>query len=490
MPTPIRRRFAVDTALLDKVATVDVLNRAGFITTNDLFSGERYRILTPDSYADEVNAVAHPVEFKWLQTHFSQEGGAPADVAVIYWNKTAINTPATAGKLTGGVLSSEEQALSNFTGINAGAMSLNIDGAPKAISEVDLSSVASMADVATALNSKTTPDATVTWAAGTAQFIVTSATTGSTSSVTITGGDTPLSKAMKLATSAGSASTTGTAQTTGESFPDVMNDFYSLGGNAYFYAYAGVNADAIADQKTIAEWVQSSTENKAQAMFMTTDSNAVLNTTTSDIGYQLRNTSMERSSVIYHPTGVVNGVDLTGQRPDAAILGRMLWTDPGAQQWDYKTLTTASDSGLSPTEQNNLRAKGYNFVETFTNTTFTHLFKGRTCTDREIRIQWAADWMDNNMQASLANYAFRTPLMAFDDETFADVEAIIRDWLDRAVARRAILEDYTVSLPDPDTIPASVRKSGQATFNDVYKATMNSAIDGWVIRGTWSIGGV
>ena len=223
---------------------------------------------------------------------------------------------------------------------------------------------------------------------------------------------------------------------------------------------------------------------------MTTDPNAALNTATSDIGYQLRNTSMERSSVIYHPTGMVNGVDMTGQRPDAAILGRMLWTDPGAQQWDYKTLTTASDSGLSPTEQNNLRAKGYNFVETFTNVTFTHLYKGRTCTDREIRIQWGSDWFDNNLQASLANYAFRTPLMAFDEETFTDVEALIREWLERAVDRRVILEDYTVSLPDPDSIPASVRKSGQATFNDVYQATMNSAIDGWVIRGTWSIGGV
>lgn len=490
MPTPIRRRFAVDTLLNDKVATVDVLNRAGLVTTNDLFSGERYRLLTPDSYTDEVDAVTFPVEYKWLQTHFSQEGGAPADVAVIYWNKTGATTPATAGKLTGGVLSSGEQSLANFTGITDGAMSLTIDGTPKAISAVDLSGVTSMADVAAKINSKTTPEATVSWAAGTAQFIVTSATTGSTSTVTITGADTPLSLAMKLAASAGSASTPGTSATIGESFPDAMDDFYARGGNAYFYAYAGVNAAAIAGQQTIAAWVQSSTENKAQAMFMTTDPNAALNTATSDLGYQLRNTSMERSSVIYHPAKVVNGVDLTGHRPDAAILGRMLWTDPGAQQWDYKTLTTASDSGLSPTEQGNLRAKGYNFVETFTNTTFTHLFKGRTCTDREIRIQWAADWMDNNMQASLANYAFRTPLMAFDDETFADVEAIIRDWLDRAVARRAILEDYTVSLPDPDTIPASVRKSGQATFNDVYQATMNSAIDGWVIRGTWSIGGV
>lgn len=490
MTTPIRRRFAVDTLLADKVATVDVLNRAGLITTTDLFSGERYRLLTPDSYAGEVSASTHHDEFKWLQTHFSQEGGAPADVAVIHWDKTGAGTPATAGKLTGGILTSGDQALANFTSITAGSMNLTIDGTPKAITAVNLSSVADMAAVAAALSAKTSPQATVAWAAGSAQFIVTSATTGATSSVVITGADTPLSLAVKLATSAGSTSTAGTPSATGETFPAAMADFYARGGNAYLYEYIGTSAADIPDQLTIAAWVQSSTENKCQAIFLTTDPNAPSNTATSDLGYQLRNTGMERSSVIYHPTGSVAGVNLTGQRPDAAIAGRMLWTDPGAQQWDYKQLTTLSDSGQDPTAQNNLRAKGYNFIETFTNTTFTHMFKGRTCTDREIRIQWAADWMDNNMQASLANFAFRTPLMAFDDETFAGVEAIVRDWLDRAVARRAILDDYTVSLPDPDTIPASVRKSGEATFNDVYQATMNSAIDGWVIRGTWSIGGV
>lgn len=490
MTTPIRRRFAVDTLLADKVATVDVLNRAGLITTTDLFSGERYRLLTPDSYADEVNAVAHPVEFKWLQTHFSQEGGAPADVAVIYWNKSGAGTPATAGKLTGGVLTSGDQALANFTGITAGSMNLTIDGTPKAITAVDLSSVADMAAVATAMSAKTSPQATVAWAAGTAQFIVTSATTGAASTVVITGADTPLSLAVKLATSAGSTSTAGTPAATGEAFPDAMSDFYALGGNAYLYEYTGTNAAAIADQLIIAAWVQSSTENKCQAVFMTTDPNAPLNTATTDLGYQLKNTGMERSSVIYHPTGVVAGVDMTGRRPDAAIAGRMLWTDPGAQQWDYKTLTTVSDSAQEATEQNNLLAKGYNFVERFSNTTFTHLFKGRNVTGREIRIQWGADWFDNNLQASLANYAFRTPLMAFDEETFTDVEALIREWLERAVTRRVILEGYTVSLPDPDSIPASVRQSGQATFNDVYQATLNSAIDGWTIRGTWSVGGI
>lgn len=489
MPTPIRRRFAVDTLLLDKVATVDVLNRAGFVTTNDLFSGERYRLLTPDSYTDEVDAVAYPVEFKWLQDHFSQDGGAPADVAVIYWNKTGTTTPATAGKLTGGVLSSGEQSLANFTGITSGSMSLTIDGTPKAISAVDLSGVTSMDDVAAAINSKTTPEATVSWAAGTAQFIVTSATTGSTSTVTAPAA-TELSSAMKLTTVAGAVPTAGTAAVTGESFPDAMSDFYARGGNAYLYEFVGSDAAAIPDQLTIAAWVQSTPENKCQALFLTTDPNAKSNTATSDLGYQLRNTGMERSSVIHHPTGTVAGVNLTGQRPDAAVAGRVLWTDAGAQQWDYKQLTTLSDSGFTPTEQGNLRAKGYNFIERFTNTTFTHMYPGRTCTDREIRIQWGADWFDNNLQASLANYAFRTPLMAFDEETFTDVEALVREWMERAVDRRIILDDYTVSLPDPDSIPASVRKSGQATFNDVYQATLNSAIDGWVVRGTWSIGGI
>ena len=489
MPTPIRRRFAVDTLLQDKAATVDVLNRAGLITTSALFSGERYRLLTQDSYVAAVSSSAYPAEFKWLQTHFSQEGGAPADVAVIFWNKTGVTNPATAGNLKGGSLTADDQNLNNFTSITSGALTLSVDGVSKSVTAVNLSSVTNMAGVASALQAKLSPAATVAWLPGTGQFVVTSATTGASSNVTVPAA-TPLSSVMKLTAAAGAVATPGAASTTGETINAAMSDFYARGGNAYFYAYAGVNADAIADQQTIAAWVQSSTENKAQAMFMTTDPNATLNTATSDLGYQLRNTSMERSSVIYHPTGVVNGVDMTGQRPDAAILGRMLWTNPGAQQWDYKTLTTASDSGLSPTEQNNLRAKGYNFVETFTNTTFTHLFKGRTCTDREIRIQWGADWVDNNMQASLANYAFRTPLMAFDEETFTDVEAIIREWMERAVDRRVILDDYTVSLPDPDSIPASVRKSGQASFNDVYQATLNSAIDGWVVRGTWSIGGI
>jgi hypothetical protein len=195
--------------------------------------------------------------------------------------------------------------------------------------------------------------------------------------------------------------------------------------------------------------------------------------------------------VIYHPTGTVNGIVLTNQRPDAAIAGRMLSTDEGADQWDWKALSLVADSGLTASQQAALRTKGYNFVEQIKNTTFIHVFPGRLCTDREIRIQWGADWFDVNVQASLANYAFRTPLMAFDQDTFADVEGILYNWGARAEARRIIKPgSFVVTLPDPDTVPASVRASGIANFNNVYDAELNSAIDQWRLQGTWKIGGV
>jgi len=119
------------------------------------------------------------------------------------------------------------------------------------------------------------------------------------------------------------------------------------------------------------------------------------------------------------------------------------------------------------------------------------VFPGRLCTDREIRIQWGADWHDANVQASLANYAFRTPLMAFDQDTFADVEAILYFWGGEAEKRRIIKPgSFVVTLPDPDSVPASVRASGIANFNNVYEAELNSAIDSWRLQGSWKVGGV
>jgi len=260
----------------------------------------------------------------------------------------------------------------------------------------------------------------------------------------------------------------------------------------YIGCYFDNSVGAIANQTDFAQWIQAQPVER-QAILLTNDPNAFNVSTGTDIGAQLRGLSYSRTTLIFHPTGVVNGKDLTNNRPDAGALGRMLPTYPETggifEQWDYKAFAGSFDSGLSAAQQETLISKGYNFVETFANTAFTHLFNGRTCTGREIRLQWGADWFDANVQASLANYAFRNPLMAFDQETFSDVEAIYLDWGNRAIERR-LLTNFTVNMPDPDTIPASVRVTGKASLNDLYLGTLNSAIDEWSVTGKWVLGGV
>lgn len=356
MPTPIRRRFKVDTLLLDRTAPVAVLDVPALITTNDIFSGDTWRELAEDEWSEAISQATYPVEYKWMQTLFGQ-ALKPSKAVIIYWNDTGLDT---------------------------------------------------------------------------------------------------VEDALDAAVADGAA-------------------WYTL---SYF---EGAAAD-VTILEDIALYNQSF-EEKTQAVLFSTDANALSSGATTDIGYLLRAASVDRATVIYHPLAQVT------ERPDAAILGRMLSTDAGAEQWDYKALSLVVDSGLTSAQQATLRGKGYNFVETFKNTTFTHVFPGRTCTDREIRTQWGADWFDANVQASLANYAFRTPLMAFDDDTFNDVEGLIKEWSERALDRRIITE-YAVDLPDPETISAAVRATGQATFNNVYTATLNSAIDGWTVSGNWSIGGV
>jgi hypothetical protein len=371
MPTPLRRRFRVDTLLLDKTAPVAVLNVAALITKSDgLFTGgARWISVFEDDFSETVPAGTYPVEHKWLDTYFGQE--LKPDVALL----VLLDDDATPAEL--------------------GA---NIDQA--------------------------------------------------------------------------------------------------VAQNAAWYQlhYVGKAAADIDMQLAIANYNQSF-EEKTQAMLLTNDINAYATLASSDIGFKVRSTSQERTAVIYHPlsTRGLDGatIDTSAERPDAGAAGRMLSTDAGSQQWDWKALIGVTDSGLSQAQQNALRAKGYNFVEQIKNTAFVHVFPGRLCTDREIRIQWGADWFDVNVQASLANYAFRTPLMAFDQDTFADVEAILYNWGARAETRRIIKPgSFVVTLPDPDTIPASVRASGIANFNNVYDAELNSAIDQWRLQGTWKIGGV
>ena len=280
-----------------------------------------------------------------------------------------------------------------------------------------------------------------------------------------------------------------------ETIADALNDAKALGAEWYFLCYEGVNsvASTITEQTAIVNYVESD-EERMMGVILTQDTFAPSAPATTDIGYIARSTNQNRTVTIFHPASVTlidQVLDTSDERPDGAILGQISTTDEGAVQWDYQPVSFVSDSGLTSAQQSALTAKGYNFFETFKRTTFTHMYRGRTCTDREARIQWGADWHDVSVESDIANYAFQNDLMAFDLETFTDVEGILNDWKKRAIARRIIVDTKarpaTITMPDPDTIDTTTRASGVAEFNNVYNYPLNSAIDSWVLTGSWRV---
>ncbi|MAO24258.1 MAG: hypothetical protein Unbinned3818contig1000_50 [Prokaryotic dsDNA virus sp.] len=370
MPTPIRRRFSVQTVLKDKAANGQTLDQVMLVTTNALPSTNRYEYVSLDDWSETLTSGTP--EYEFAQTFYSQEL-KPELLLLIHWDK-------------------------------AGA----------------------------------------------------------------------------------------------EALEDALDDAIALGAAWYFQCYIGVDDTIIADQLDLSSY-GASFEDRVQTFVMTQDVDALNTVSVTDIGYLCRSTTQDRTTCIFHPASVtlVGGVvDLSDQRPDAALLGRMSTTEEGSAQWDYNSLVGVSDSNLSAAQQDVLAAqgtgKGYTFIETFKNTVFTHAFRGRTCTDREIRLQWGADWHDVSAEVGMANYSFQNDLMAFDDETFADIESILYYWKTEALRRRIIVDTTerpaTIALPDPDTIDATTRASGVANFANVYQYYINSAIDEWKITGNWRLG--
>lgn len=99
----------------------------------------------------------------------------PNQLMIGRWLRTA-----TAGLIQGGILTTAEQALANWTSITTGSFKISIDGVEQSVTGLDFSLVTNLNGVATEINTVLT-GATASWDGS--RFIITSATTGATSSV-------------------------------------------------------------------------------------------------------------------------------------------------------------------------------------------------------------------------------------------------------------------------------------------------------------------
>ena len=99
----------------------------------------------------------------------------PNQLMIGRWLRTA-----TAGLIQGGILTTAEQAMANWTSITTGSFKVSIDGIEQSVTGLDFSAATNLNGVASEINTVLT-GATAAWDGS--RFVITSATTGASSSV-------------------------------------------------------------------------------------------------------------------------------------------------------------------------------------------------------------------------------------------------------------------------------------------------------------------
>jgi hypothetical protein len=260
-------------------------------------------------------------EYKAALLHFSQVP-KPSLLYIGRWAQAA-----TEGRLNGGVLSTADQDIANFTAVEAGSMKITIDSTAKTISALDLSEVTNLNGVASAITTALSSAGTVVWNANLQRFEVKSATTGTSSKVSYaeaTGSGTDISALLGLVTGAASAPIDGIAaedlDTCVASLMDISTEWYGLS----IATSSAPSDDDIMDAAALIEAASPS-----RIMAVTTQASGVLDSaTTSDIASRVKAQNYERTLVQYSSSnayaatsilGRISTVDFTGSNTTLTV---------------------------------------------------------------------------------------------------------------------------------------------------------------------------
>lgn len=266
--------------------------------------GERLRLYsTIDAVAADFGLSAP--EYLAASLYFGQSP-QPSVLYVGRWARTA-----TAAVLKGGVLSTTQQTLSNFTAVTNGGFSININGSVQNITATNLSTATSLNNVASLITAKLT-GATCVWNSVYSRFEISTTTTGATASIafaTAPGTGTDLSALLLLRSTDGGRAVAGvaaeSAATAVAALGNISNDWYGL-------KVAASTTLADSDVLAIAAYIESASVSRIYGF--TTQNSAVLDAAqTTDIASQLKALGYKRTFIQYSSTNPYAAASIFGR---------------------------------------------------------------------------------------------------------------------------------------------------------------------------------
>jgi len=384
--------------------------------------GSRLRQYTSlDGVAGDFGTTAP--EYLAANLFFSQN----PQPAVLYVGRWASGT--TAGELLGGFIGTTEQAtlLTTLQAIANGGFSISVDGTPHTLTGLNFTGISNLNGAATVLDTAMTAYADVVWNATIGSFIVTSHTSGPSSSVTVAtnpGSGAPLATDFHFTTATGARAVAGADA---ETPVEAVQALAPLNADVYGLMFAAAATITDDDYLAVAAYVEGATPTHILGI-TTQEPAAVDGASSSDLGARLSAARYARTFWQFSSSSAY---------AVASMFGRAFTTDFNANNsmitLKFKQEPGVTAESLSETQAAVLDAKHGNvFVNYMNNTAIIQqgvMADGAFFDERQ-----GSDWLQFAVQSDLYNLLYTSPTkVPQTDSGVHQLLATVEATMDRAV---------------------------------------------------------
>lgn len=424
---PIDQIVKVNPSVLSAAGSAVDLN--GLILTKSTYPA--IGSVIPFSTAADVGAAfgLSSTEYAMAQVYFAGFTNCTKTPGTLYFAQYPAT--AVAGYVRSGSLSTmtltQLQALS-------GTLIVSVDGTQKTSSTINLSAATSFSNAATIIAAGFTSfGATVTWSAQNSAFVITSSTTGATSTLTFATGT--LATSLKLTSATGAVLSAGAAATTPGVF---MPSLVQVTQNWALFTTAW--EPVLADKQAFSDWTSSNAPRYGYVGW-DSDANAKVAGNTSTWGYYLQSNTKSGSVPVF------------GDHTHASFVLGFAASLDFARLNGRATMAFKTQSGLTPSVTNAsdasaLIANGYNFYGSYANAkqTFNFLYPGSVSgTWLWLDSYLNQVWLNANLQLAVITLLTQVGAVSYNAEGYSLMASACQDPINAAVNFGAIRSGVTLS---------------------------------------------
>ena len=241
MTIPLSVDFSVSTNVISATGSGATANGLMLTTSTQQTLGNIHYFTSLSDVGDAYGSSSDEYNAAYVYFNgYTNSAQLPGKLLVV-----GIPTSATSGTLTSGDLSTT--SIATMQALTPSTITLSVDGVSQTTASIDISTLTSQSAIAAALQSAIS-GVTVVWNSATSRFVISSATTGEASSVSVASAST-IATGLKLTSATSAVAVSGSAATT---LTELMDSVVDSDNN--WRVFFAANDLTVAQKTEIAKW--------------------------------------------------------------------------------------------------------------------------------------------------------------------------------------------------------------------------------------------